>query len=1165
MTVTSKSISSDASFPIVALGGSAGGLKAFTSFFEAVEESGDADGIAFVVISHLSPDHKSHLAELLQHAVHLPVLEVAARTKIEPGHVYVLAPGQSLLVRQGSLDPRKRETGIVHHPVDDLFASLGKDAGSKAIAIVMSGTGSNGSAGLSAVREGGGLILAQNPDSAEFGEMPRRAIGTGYVDAILLPKDMMATIVRYAEHLRSPPHGEGKGEEAAQLEQNIEGKEPGERTAYKSILATLRARTSIDFRNYKTGTLQRRIGRRIGFLRLNGWDSYAHYLQEKPEEINALTDDLLIAVTSFFRDQEAWTTLRDEAIRPLIAAHQTDEPLRAWVAGCASGEEAYSLAILLLEEMNAQGKGFPIEIFATDPSVTALARARAGLYPEAAIQHLPKKLKQDYFEHEDDIARVSRRLRECVVFAPQNAVQDPPFSRMELLICRNVLIYLQPEIQQKVIRLFHFALANRGYLFLGSAESLGSAEYLYETVSKKWRLYRRLGPTRHDIIDFPVPQGGGRYIPQYPTSDADKRNLAVRRTEEALKALAARHAPPSVLIDGNLQALYYHGAMERFLKPQFGEPTQDLAALARDGLGLRLRRLVEKAKETRGPQSDRGQIRVDGKPSHVLIEVCPVTRENGDMVFLASFMETKPARASGKLDIPPPLSDEQELEAEVRLLREEIRTSADVMNRSQEELKTYNEEIMSMNEELRAANEELETSKEELQSLNEELNTVNSQLRAKVDELHERTNDLDNLLSSTDVATLFLGRELQIRWFSPGIAGLFNVRPSDVGRGISDLAQKVTNEGFAQDCALVLRTLTAAEKQVRSKDGRWFVRRILPYRTRDDRIDGLVVTFSDVTAIQAAREYAESVVESAPAPLLVLDSDLRVVSANPAFYSVFDVSAGQTVQRLIYDLGNGQWNIPALRELLTGVLTRNEDFSNREVEHEFEKIGKKTMLLNGRRVHQAQLILLVIEDITERKRGEAHLIMLMQELSHRVKNALAVVQGLAMQTLAGSASLEEFKIAFQGRLSALARGHSLLLKREWTSASLMQIVRDVTQAIDAARVSAEGPNVELAPRKALSINLALHELVTNATKYGALTRDGGRIAVRWEIKDGDAVRLIWQESGGPRVTAPEHRGFGTNLILQIAEYELDGACDLRFEPEGLQCVLTFANAWAPAG
>ncbi len=1139
-------------FPIVALGGSAGGLTAFTAFFEAVEASGDPIDMAFVVISHLSPDHKSHLAELLQRTVRLSVSEVAGRTRIEAGHVYVLAPGQALVVRQGWLEPHKRGAGIAH-PVDELFASLGEDAGSRAIAVVMSGTGSNGSAGLSAVREGGGLVLAQSPDSAEFGEMPRRAIGTGFVDSVLLPEEMIATIARYAEHLRSPAAGEQQQEANTSAVQNEAGKEK----AFKAILGTLRANTSIDFRNYKTGTLQRRIGRRVGLLRLNSWDAYVKYLHEKREEIQALTNDLLIAVTGFFRDQEAWNTLRDEALRPLIAAHDTDQPFRAWAPGCASGEEAYSLAMLLMEEMKAQKKRFPIEIFATDPSPTALSRARAGLYPEAALQLLPEKLRRDYFERGDDIAAVSRKLRECVVFAPQNAVQDPPFSRLNLIVCRNVLIYLQSEVQQKVLRLFHFALSEGGYLFLGSAESLGGAEFLFETISKKWRLYRQLGATRHDIVDFPSPQGGSRYLSNYPAPETGQR-MPVRRTEEALKTLAGRYAPPSVLIDSNLQTLYYHGATERFLKPQSGEPTQDLLAMARDGLDLRLRRIIEKAKETNAPQTEQGQFRQDGKTVPVLVEVVPL-KQDGEIRFLVSFVEAKASGMASKAEVAPDLSREQELEAEVKFLREEIITSADVMNRSQEELKSYNEEIMSMNEELRAANEELETSKEELQSLNEELNTVNNQLRAKVDELYERTNDLDNLLGSTDVATLFLGRDLHIRWFSPGVVNLFNVRSSDIGRRISDFSQKTADEDFTADCERTLRTLTPSQKQVRSRNDRWFVRRIQPYRTRDDRIDGLVVTFFDITAIEAARHYAESVVEAVPTPLLVLDPDLRVISANPAFYKSFQVSADQTSHRLVYDLGNGQWNIPLLRTLLTAVLERFENFSNQLVEHTFETIGKRTMLLSGQRVDEAQLILLVIEDITERKQDEAYQNLLMHELNHRVKNALSVAQAMASQTLSNSASLEEFGDVFQGRLAALAQAHSLLLKRDWTPVSLAQLVRDATQPFDPARVIVEGPKVELPPRKALSAYLALHELVTNAAKYGALSQNGGRVSVRLNIRRKATIRLIWQESGGPLVKQPDREGFGTNLIRQITQHELDGDCDLRYEPEGLRCELTFPN------
>lgn len=1148
--------STHACFPVAALGGSAGGLQAFTTFLEAVEALGEPPGIAFIIVPHLSPDHESHIAELLQRTCRLPVSGVTQSTAIDADHVYVLMPGQTLFVRQGRMEPQPREPGADHHPVDDIFASLGAEFGPRAVAVVLSGTGSNGSAGLTAVRENGGLVLAQAPDTAEFGEMPRRAIDTGLVDSVLPPEEMAGFLTRYAEHLRSAPAAGRRGDtaEEGQAEEKESGDDGG---GFSAILGLLEAQSSIDFRHYKFGTLQRRIDRRVQLNRLDSWNVYAEVLRKKPEELEALADDLLITVTGFFRDEKAWDTLKEQAIRPLVEAHHADRPIRAWVAGCATGEEAYSLAMLLSEETKAQERALPVEIFATDASDAALARARQGLYPAAAVQHLSEKRRNSHFERGDDRVRVKQQLRECVVFAPQNLLQDPPFSRIDLVICRNVLIYLQPETQQKLIRLFHFALREDGYMLLGSAETIAGAEHLFDTISKKWRLYRRVGPTRHDIVDFPISESASRFVPRYSAPEAGQRPAA-HRTEEALKALADWHAPPSVLIDGSFQVLYYHGATERYLKSQSGEPSRDLLTLAREGLGLRLRRLIGRAKKANTPQAERMQLGSDGGTTSVVIEVIPIDRGRGSNRLLVSFMEESPAAPSAAASASPASSREQELEAEVKFLREEIEASTKFANRSQEELKAYNEEIVSMNEELRAANEELETSKEELQSLNEELNTVNSQLRAKLDELNERTNDLDNLLTSTDMATLFLDPDLCIRWFSPKIEELFHVRATDTGRQISDFAQKFTDEVFTADCEQVLRTLTPAEKEV-SSDGRWFIRRIVPYRTRDHRIDGVVVTFSDITAVQAGRHYAERIVETVPSPLLVLDPELRVVSANPAFYERFRVRPEETEQRLIYDLGNGQWNIPALRRLLTDVLPHDDGFRDQEVEHDFEHIGRKVMLVSGRRLDHVQLILLAIEDITERKRNESQQAMLMAELNHRVKNALSVVQGLASQTMARSGSLDEFWAAFAGRLAAFARAHGRLLEREWTSTDLKRLVQDATDAFDPTRMSVEGPHAEVSSKKALALSLMLHELETNATKYGALAHDEGRVEIRWSVENGDAVRLIWQESGGPRVAPPKRDGFGTRLITQMAAHELGGDADLRFEPEGLRCELTFSR------
>lgn len=954
----------DERFPIVGLGASAGGIEALTKFFQGVETLHQEPAMAFVVILHLLPDEESQLAALLRHVTRMAVVDADENIPIEPGHVYVIRPNQTLTVKNGRLSPRDRDRTVMHHPVDDLFRSMAKDYGPRAVAIVLSGTGANGSAGLAAIKEAGGIVVTQSPDSADFSDMPRHAINTGLVDAVLRPNEMIEVLSRYAEHLRQmllPPPPNDIHPSLA-VEEEI--KPPAStKEALDSILGILRSSTGIDFRQYKAGTLQRRIDRRVSLRRLNDWQDYAEILRDEAAERESLANDLLITVTSFFRDADAWDALRDSAIRPLIAAHRANEPFRAWVAGCASGEEAYSLAMLLFEELKAQGKTFPIDIFATDASNATLMRARHGLYPAAAIEHLSEQRRQSFFRLENDRYRIKNELRETVVFAPQNLTQDPPFSRIKILICRNVLIYIRPEIQQKLIRLFHFSLSEGGYLFLGSAESIAGSEELFEVVSKKWRIYRRLGPTRHEIVDFPVLEGRAPSLPDRLTGG--RRSLStIRATEIALKSLADRHAPPSVVIDHRFNVLYYHGATGEFLKPQSGEPTQDLLVLARDGLGLRLRRLVEKAIESRSQHTARTRLLQNGRTISVLIEVSPIGADRGEGLLLVSFMEEKPPPADTTDSEHLATSREHDLEAEIRELKEAVRTTVIESNRAQEEFRAYNEEATSMNEELRSANEELETSKEELQSLNEELNTVNTQLRTKVDELHERTGDLNNLLSSTDIATLFLNPELHIRWFSPGVKEVFNVRESDINRPISDLVQKFNDDTFVADCQKVLRTLTMIDKQVRAKEGRWFTRRVVPYRTVDDRIDGVVVTFTDVSAIQAARNYAETIVQTVPIPLIVLDQALRVISANPAFYRTFAVAPSDTEHRLIYDLGNGQWNIPELRRLLTDILPHETFFNDFEITHNFEHIGYRAMRLSGRKIDDLHLILLAIQDVT---------------------------------------------------------------------------------------------------------------------------------------------------------------------------------------------------------
>lgn len=972
-------MSEEGDFVVVAMGSAAGGLAALQAFFGALHDADVAQGAAFLVILHLPPEETGDAAADLANAAPLPVHEVSGAVRLAPGAVYLAPPDRAVTLSGDLIEARPRGDGSPAHPVDDLFAALGSRYGRRTIGIILSGTGSSGSHGLTVIKEHGGAVFAQDPDTADFADMPRAAIETGHVDRVLAPASMPAAIAACAAHI-------AQAAAAATPERTEAGSEPQSRgrlanpeastdRAFAAILDILRAHAGLDLRQYKTGTLQRRIDRRVALHRLPDRAAYAAMLRGSHEERDALAADVLITVTSFFRDGAAWDCLRDAVVRPLVNAGCEEQPIRAWVAGCASGEEAYSLGMLLFEEMEAQGRTVALEIFATDAAVPMLARARQGRYPLAAVQHLSDRRRERFFRRENDTVRVRHELREAIVFAPQDLVQDPPFSRLDLVVCRNLLIYLKPELQQKVIRLFHFALREGGFLFLGPAENIGSGEEIFEPVSSQHRIYRTKAGLRRNAFDFPVPRNAYRTprLEGTPQRDEQPRRRGATTVERAARILADVYAPPSIIVDRDLTALFYHGATERFLKPQMGEPTHDLSVLLLDGLSLRLRDLAERARESRRRQEGIARATVEGEPVRVRIEVTPRPDEEGEggvlVVGLVEQSEAEP-RAAAEAETSSS-SREQELEAEVAQLRDELRRTMQASHQSQEELKSYNEEVVSMNEELRSANEELETSKEELQSLNEELNTVNKQLRAKVDELHERTGDLDNLLSSTEVGTLFLDSELCIRWFSSAMAHLFNIREQDTGRPVGELKPRFEDPSFLDDAREVLRHHAPVERQVRADHGRRLLRRTAPYRTLDDRIDGVVVTFTDVTAIQNARDYAETILETVPLPFVVLDVDLRVLSASPAFYETFRVRREDTDQRYIYDLGNGQWNIAELRRLLGEVLPSDKVFTGYEVTHTFETVGTKTMKLNGRRLEHLQLILLAIEDVTEERAAQA--------------------------------------------------------------------------------------------------------------------------------------------------------------------------------------------------
>jgi two-component system CheB/CheR fusion protein len=808
----------------------------------------------------------------------------------------------------------------------------------------------------------------QVPETAQYDGMPRSAIATGGVDHVLPVEDMPQALLQWVRqaYVSRPAAAVPAPEEPAD--------------DFGAILALLRTRSRFDFSCYKQGTLRRRIQRRMSLRHVDGTSSYLRLLRSNTDEGKALSKDLLISVTSFFRDRPAWQLLEEEVIPRIADGKEAGQPLRLWVPACATGEEAYSVAILFIERLQATKKSCPLQIFASDIDGDALDVARAGVYPESIAADVTPARLHRFFVKEEHAYRVNKELRESVIFAQQNLLSDPPFSRLDLVSCRNLLMYLEPVVQEKIVTLLHFALLDGGYLFLGSAETIGEQEDLFEPVSKKWRIYRRIGPTRRDKVEFPVasePKSGA----------APSRAVAVRPALNRVPALAQqflleRYAPACVVITRKGEILHFSGPTERYLMQPSGPPTPDLFAQAREGLQTKLRAGVQRAIRDNQPISVTGAaVRRGGTRQQVKLSVEPLKVSSETEGLLLVSFEDEP---SAPRPAPPPISEPagpeeplvHQLESDLQTTREELRSTIEQLETANEELQASSEEAMSANEELQSTNEELQTSKEELQALNEELNTINAQLRSKVDELGRTNDDLDNLLASTNLATIFLDPHFRIRRYTAAATGLFTLIPSDVGRPLSDIAQKFIDPDLLAGAEAVLEKLAPMQKEVRTHEGRWYMREVLPYRTRDNRIEGVVITFSEAAGevLQEARLQAEAIVNTMHESLLVLDGSLRVVSANRAFYDTFQRSAKETENRNLLELGSGEWNVPALRAALAEVLPEGKPLADFEVHREFERIGERTMLVRVRPLARGggrpDHILLAIEDISERKRNE---------------------------------------------------------------------------------------------------------------------------------------------------------------------------------------------------
>ncbi|MBN1265568.1 MAG: PAS domain-containing protein [Anaerolineales bacterium] len=827
------------SFLIVGIGASAGGLEALELFLTNVPEN---SGMAFVIVQHLDPTHKGMMVELLQRATTMKVIQVKDRTRVQPDCVYMIPPNKDMSILHGVLhllDPTAPRG--LRLPIDFFFRSLADDQQEHSIGVILSGMGSDGTLGLHAIKEKAGIVFVQSPASAKFDGMPRSAIDAGLADVVAAVEELPGKISDYRRH--APlivKSGLERGDKA--------------QSALEKVVILLRAQTGQDFSLYKRSTVYRRIERRMGIHQIDKIANYVRLLRENPQELELLFKELLIGVTSFFRDPAAWEQLKTNILPALLAERAPQKTLRAWVPACSTGEEAYSLAIVFREILELQGsrqtaENVNLQIFATDLDREAVEKAREGIFPaNIAADVSPERLTRFFVQTERGY-QIAKPIREMVIFAPQNIIMDPPFTKLDILSCRNLLIYLTPELQKKLLPLFHYSLTPGGILFLGNAETIGGFADLFASLDDKVRLYRRLESTMQtEPVEFP-----SSFVAARPGAQPALSEPAANLQSLADQLLLQTYAPAAVLTTSKGDILYISGRTGKFLEPAAGKANWNIFAMAREGLSYELSSAFQKAvREKSVVMLKNVSVGTNGGTKVVDVTLQPINEPAAlrGMVMIVFTEVTTPAetRIAGKARrVPAHNSQEAELEQALEQARQEVRTIREDMQTSQEELKSTNEELQSTNEELQSTNEELTTSKEEMQSMNEELQTVNNELQIKLDDLSRLNNDMKNLLDSSDIATLFLDSVLRVRLFTTGTNRIFKLIPGDVGRPITDIASELLYPELAENAREVLRTLVFHEQQVAARDGRWFMVRILPYRTLENMIDGVVITFTDIT------------------------------------------------------------------------------------------------------------------------------------------------------------------------------------------------------------------------------------------------------------------------------------------------------------------------------
>jgi two-component system CheB/CheR fusion protein len=959
-------------FPVVAVGASAGGLEALTQLLGALPKD---TGMAFLILQHHDPKHESALHELLERATAMPVRDAATGTRLEPNHVYVVSSNAELVGDTFDVSTKSVSTRM---PIDVLFRSVAEQFKTRAIGVVLSGTLSDGALGLRAIKAEDGITFAQSEESAKFADMPRAAIAAGSVDVVASPKGIAQELARMGTHPYIRPVKTAP-------EALVEG------DGHQRVLALLKNAKGIDFSNYRQSTIKRRISRRMAVRRTENLDAYVEILREEPAELHALYEDLLITVTGFFRDREVFTALNQIVMPKLLRDRAVGDPLRIWVPGCSTGEEVYSIAMLLFEMLQETEVFPPVQIFATDVSEAAIEKARSGIYLENAMVDVSPERRRRFFVQVEGGYQVTKRIRDVCIFARQNVAADPPFSNLDLISCRNMLIYLDEVLQKRVIPFFHYALKPSGFLVLGSSESIGGFADLFTPVDRRNRIFVKRPTLTRPVVDFGAYGEGARAFHERPPAPRAGANDVTR---EADRLVLGRYGPPGVLINDQFEAIHFRGKTGPYLETAPGAASFNVLKMAREGMLVELRAAVVKAKKSGRPVRQPGvRVRQDGTFRETTLEVIPIPQGQNGNFFLVLFeadehktQQPRPADVASRRR--PPAGNHEvvaRLEQELTATKDYLQSIIEEEEASNEELKSANEEILSSNEELQSTNEELETAKEELQSANEELTTVNEELQNRNAEIAHINDDLINLLAATQIAILVLGPEGRIRRFTPEAEKLFNLVPTDVGRMIGDIKGKVDVSDLPAIVQEVVETGQPREREVQDSSGKWYQMRVRPYRTADNRVDGAVVAFVDIDPLKRsleqvsrARTYSEVLVETVRDALAVLDGELRIRTANQAFYRTFRTSPLQADGKRLTDLFDLDRQLPDLVHRLKEALDGREAMSDMEIEFNSDERDRRVMCLTGRRVRlpaeASPFLVLSLEDITQRRRDEQRLI-----------------------------------------------------------------------------------------------------------------------------------------------------------------------------------------------